>query len=62
MLLPQPSGIVRPQVAELQRAGTQHVPLLRHTWSLGQVPQFKVPPHWLEALPQLRPSEAHVAG
>jgi hypothetical protein len=31
MLLPQPLGMVCPQVAGLQRAGTQHVPFVRHT-------------------------------
>jgi hypothetical protein len=59
---PQPSEMVWLQVAAVQTAGTQQVPLLKHTWLPGQVPQSSVPPHWFDALPQRRPRSVHVTG
>jgi hypothetical protein len=59
---PQPSEMVWLQVAGVQTAGTQHVPLPRQTWLPGHVPQSRVAPHWFDALPQRRPRSVQVTG
>ena len=60
IVLPQPSGMVWPQVAVVHTAGEQHVLLpARQTWLPLQLPQESVPPQPSDIVPQ--PFAGHVA-
>lgn len=56
---PHPSGPVKPQFV-VQSIGAQQVPLVRHTWLPGHLPQFMFPPQPSAAWPQARPTSAQV--